>query len=109
MAEEPDLGILQVDAGGCLKQLHQCPILIDLQDLAAADLSVCKFNLTQLVVGDILHAADQHQRSGNFLYGAVFLGHNYSSSFPTRSAICLESSSVIFWYAPSISFSGVYL
>ena len=65
----------EVDARGALEQLHQGVALVDLQHLAAPFFPVEQFNLTQLVVGHVLHAPYQHQGTGHFLDRAIFLWH----------------------------------
>ena len=87
VAQETDLGVPQVDAGGGVEQLHHGPVAVDLQHLAAADLAAVELDLRQLVVGDALHVLHHHQGAGDLVDGTVFLHHASSPAFFTRSAI----------------------
>ena len=73
--EEADAGVGEVDAGRGLEELDQRVAAVDLQHLAAALFAAGKLDLTQLVEGDALHAADQHQGACDLLYGTIFLRH----------------------------------
>ena len=90
VAQEAHLGLLQVDAGGGLEQLHHGVVAVDLQHLAAADGAVGQLDLAQLVIGDAGHAAHHHQGAVDLLYGTVFLDH--SSAPPLAAAASISSS-----------------
>ncbi len=97
MAQEADLGVRQVDAGGGLKQLHHRGVAVDLQHLAPADGAVVELHLHQLVVGDAVHHADHHQRTGDLLYGSVFPDHASSPPSSAMAAISCSISAEICW------------
>ena len=84
MSEEADLGLGQVDALRALKELDDGLVSLDLQHLAAADLTVGEFKLAQLVVGDAFDAVHDHQRAGDLFDGFIFLDH--ASSPPAITA-----------------------
>ena len=91
VAQEPDLGLGQVDAGGGLKELDHGVVAVDLQHLAAADGAVGQLDLGQLVVGDALDLAHHHQRAVDLLDCAIFPNH---ASAPPLAAIASISSSI---------------
>ena len=95
MAQEADLAVLQVDAGGIFKQLDNGGIAVALEDLAVPDLAVRQLQLGQLVVGNALDVFDDHQRPGDLTDGTVFADHSASASFAT-SSICCSISDTIF-------------
>ena len=88
MAQEADLGLGQIDAGGGLEKLDHGGIAVDLQHLAAADGAVGQLDLAQLVVGDALDLLDQHQGSVDLLNGAVFTNHSSAPPLATAASIC---------------------
>ena len=91
MAQEADLGVRQIDAGGGLEQLHHRGVAVDLQHLAPADGAVVELHLHQLVIGDAVHHADDHQRTSDLLYRSVFPDH---ASSPPSSAMAVISCSI---------------
>ena len=95
VAQEADLAVLQVDACGVFKQLHDGGIAVALQNLAVAHFAVRQLQLGQLVVGDALDVFDDHQRPGDLTDGTVFADHSASASFAT-SSICCSMSVIIF-------------
>ena len=88
VTQEADLRAREVDALCRLKQLHDCGIALDFEDLAAADIAVRQLKLAQLVVGDAFHLLDDHQRIRDLAYGFILSDH--SSSPP--SAISATSA-----------------
>ena len=91
MAQKADPGVRQIDSGGGLKQLDHGGIAVDLQHLTTADGAVVELHLHQLVVGDALHHADDHQGAGDLLYRSVFPDH---ASSPPSSAMAAISCSI---------------
>ena len=87
MAEEADLGLGQVDAGGGGEQLDNGLVAVDLQHLGAADGAVGQLHLGQLVIGDALDMIDHHQRGGDLLDRAVFFNHQSTSPLSAISSI----------------------
>ena len=57
------------------EELHHGVAAVYLQDLAAPFLAVCQLNLTHLVIGYTLYAADQHDRTCYLFNCSIFLGH----------------------------------
>ena len=107
-SQKPHLAVVQIDTGRVFKQLHQRVGAVDLQHLAAAFFAVLQLDFAQLVIGNAFHAADQHQRSGDFLDGTIFLRH-YSSSFCFSASISSASCRAIASYSAATCASGVYL
>ena len=99
MAQEADFGVPEVDAGGGFKQLHNGLVAVDLQHLAAAAGAVGQLDLAQLVVSDALYLLHHHQRSGDLMYGTVFLHHNSAPAFSTMAAISRSTSSLMAAYS----------
>ena len=95
VAQEADLAVLQVDAGGIFKQLDDGSIAVAFQNLAVANFAVRQLQLGQFVVGDALDVFDDHQRPGDLTDGTVFADHSASASFAT-SSICCSMSATIF-------------
>ena len=91
VAQEADLGVRQVDAGGRLEQLDHGGVAVDLQHLAPADGAVVELHLHQLVIGDALDHADDHQGAGDLLDRSVFPDH---ASSPPSSAMAVISCSI---------------
>ena len=75
MAQETDLGVRQIDAGGGLEELDYGGVAVDLQHFAPADGAVMQFDLHQFVVSDVFNHTDHHQRAVDLLYGFVFTNH----------------------------------
>ena len=92
VAQEADLGVGQVDAGGGLKELDHGGVAVDLQHLAPADGTVVQLHLHQLVIGDAFHLTDHHQRADDLLYGTVFTDHASSPPLAAISAISVSIS-----------------
>ena len=59
--------------------------------LAPADGAVVELHLHQLVIGDAVHHADDHQRTSDLLYRSVFPDH---ASSPPSSAMAVISCSI---------------
>ena len=94
MAEEADLRLCEVDALRALKELHDRVVVLDLEDLAAADFTVRELDLGQLVVGHAFDVLDDHQRAGDLL--DRFILFNHCSSPPAIiSLICAVMSAAI--------------
>ena len=91
VTQEADLGLGQVDSGGGLEQLDHGGVAVDLQHLAPADGAVVELHLHQLVIGDAVHHADDHQRTSDLLYRSVFPDH---ASSPPSSAMAVISCSI---------------
>ena len=87
VAQEADLGVLQIDAGRGLEELDHGVVAVDLQHLAAAQGAVGELDLAQLIVGDALDLLDHHQRAVDLLYGAVFTDHQNSPPFAAAASI----------------------
>ena len=100
VAQKPDLGLRQVDAGGSLKQLHHGGIAVDLQHLAAAGGTVCQFDLRQFIIGHALHMVHYHQRTGDLPDRFIFTDHSVSSPF------CASASSSSSIWVSSLSYSS---
>ena len=92
MAQEVDLGVRQVDAGGGLEELDHGGIAVDLQHLAPAYGAVVQFDLHQFVIGDVFHHADHHQRAADLLNGFIFTDHSSSPPLAAMAAICCSIS-----------------
>ena len=99
VSQEADLGIRQVDAGCGFKELDHSGISVDLQHLAAADGAVLQLHLYQLVIGDVLHHADHHQRADNLLHGSVFSDHTCSPPWAVTVSISWAISASIRAYS----------
>ena len=94
VAEEADLRLRKVDALRALKELHDRVVILDLEDLAAADFTVRELDLGQLVVGHAFDVLDDHQRAGDLL--DCFVLFNHCSSPPAIiSLICAVMSAAI--------------
>ena len=94
VAEEADLRLRKVDALGALKELHDRRIILNLENLAAADFTVRELDLGQLVVGHAFDVLDDHQRAGDLL--DCFILFNHCSSPPAIiSLICAVISAAI--------------
>ena len=94
VAEEADLRLRKVDALRALKELHDRVVVLDLEDLAAADFTVRELDLGQLVVGHAFDVLDDHQRAGDLL--DCFVLFNHCSSPPAIiSLICAVMSAAI--------------
>ena len=109
MAQEADLGLGQIDAGGGLKELHHGGVAVDLQHLAPADGAVGQLHLRQLVVGDVLHHFDHHQRGRDLLDGFILSDHSSSPAFLTTSSISFSMASEISAYTWEYSSAGTLL
>ena len=83
-AQKTYLTVGQIDACRVFKQLQQRCVSVHFQHLAAAFFPVRQLYFSQFVVGDVFHSLYQHQRTGYFLYGPVFLRH--VTNPPFRSA-----------------------
>ena len=73
VAQETNLTVAQVDAGRAFEQLDDGVVSVYLQHLAAAGLAAGQLDFAQLVIGDAFDAGNDHQRTCDFPYGAVFL------------------------------------
>ncbi len=89
-AQETYFTVGEVDSGVGLVQLNQRISSIDLQNLAAAFLAVGKLDLSQLIIGNILHTFYQHQRTCHFLYGSILFRHLLFPLFDNRCDLCLQ-------------------
>ena len=87
MAQEADAGVLQVDAGAGLKELDHGVVAVDLQHLAAADVTVGQLDFAQLIVSDALHLAHHHQRAVDLLYGFILADHASASPLSATASI----------------------
>ena len=87
VAQETDLGLLQVDAGGGLEELDHGVVAVDLQHLAVTQVTVGQLDLAQLVVGDPLDLLDQHQRAVDLLDGTIFTDHASSPPLAATASI----------------------
>ena len=77
-----------------LKELHDRVVVLDLENLAAADFTVRELDLSQLVVGHAFDVLDDHQRAGDLL--DRFILFNHCSSPPAIiSLICAVMSAAI--------------
>ena len=74
-AKEPYLTVGKIDSCRTLKQLYQCGISVNFQNLAATCLPAYKFDLSQFVKRYVFSSTDHHKRSGNFLNGSIFFWH----------------------------------
>ena len=95
VAQEADLAVLEVDAGGGLEELNHGLVAVDFQHLAATDTAVRQLDLRQLVVGNTLDLLHHHQRAGDLIYGTVFLHHTSAPAFSTMAAISCSISAAI--------------
>ena len=94
VAEKAHLRLREVDALRALEELHDRMIVLDLEDLAAADFTVRELDLGQLVVGHAFDVLDDHQRAGDLL--DRFILFNHCSSPPAIiSLICAVMSAAI--------------
>ena len=109
VAQEAHLGLGQVDASGGLKQLDHGGVAVDLQHLAAADGAVGQLHLGQLVVGDVLHHFDHHQRGRDLLDGFILSDHSSSPAFLTTSSISFSMEAEISAYTWAYSSAGTLL
>ena len=89
-SEESHLGACEVDARGGVKKLNKRVGAVDLKHLAAACFAARQLDFTQLVIFDVIHVADHHQRTRDLTDSTVFLWHQSSLLFRT-SAISLSS------------------
>ena len=95
MAQETDLGLGQVDAGGVFKQLHHGGVAVDFQHLTATDSAVSQLDFGQLVIGDTLDVVDHHQRAGDLLDGFIFPNHRAISPFSPMALVSSSSSTIM--------------
>ncbi len=81
MAQEADLGILEVDARGGVEELDHGGVAVDLQHLAVADLAIGQLDLRQLVVGDAADLLHHHQGAGDLMNRLILFSHASSPPF----------------------------
>ncbi|MPM58040.1 hypothetical protein SDC9_104869 [bioreactor metagenome] len=95
VAQKADLGLSQVNAGGGLEELNHGVVAVDLQHLAAAGGAVGQLDFAQLVVGNALDIAHQHQRAGDLLYGLILPNHASSPPFAAMASISAAMSAAM--------------
>ena len=95
VAQEADLGVLQIQSGGGLEELDHGIVAADLQHLAATDGAVGQLDLAQLVIGDALDLPDHHQGAVDLLDRLVFTDHASAPPLATAASICSCMSRLI--------------
>ena len=83
------------DALRAFEQLHDGPVALDLQHLAAANTAVGQLDLRQFVVGNVLYLAHHHQRAVDLLDRAIFTNHSSAPPLATTASISSSISRAI--------------
>ena len=94
MAEEAHLRLGKVYALRGLEKLNDGLAALDLEHLAAADLTVGQFKLAQLVIGDALNVVNHHKGAGNLSYCFILFDHASSPPAMTASISAFISAAI---------------